>query len=139
MKFIHMADMHFDAPFTVLNTRSNLGEKRRLEQREVFKKIITYIKENNIEYLFIAGDFYEHNYIRKSTIEYVNDLFKQIPQTKKEITNVFEFITNLLKVDNIYIKCIEKCPEKKVHLVLFVNFILFIHGHFRYRFGFLIL
>ena len=40
-----MADMHFDSPFTVLNTRSNLGEKRRLEQREVFKKIIEYIKE----------------------------------------------------------------------------------------------
>ena len=30
MKFIHMADMHFDAPFTVLNIKNNLGEKRRL-------------------------------------------------------------------------------------------------------------
>ena len=54
MKFIHMADMHFDSPFTVLNTRSNLGEKRRLEQREVFKKIIEYIKENkNIKNIII--------------------------------------------------------------------------------------
>ena len=57
-----------------------------MEQREVFRKIINYIKENNIDYLFIAGDLYEHNYIRKSTIEYVNDLFKQIPQTKIFIT-----------------------------------------------------
>ena len=53
MKFIHMADMHFDSPFTVLNTRGNLGEKRRLEQREVFKKIIQYIKENQIEYFLL--------------------------------------------------------------------------------------
>ena len=82
MKFIHMADMHFDAPFTVLNTRSNLGEKRRLEQREVFKKVITYIKENNIEYLFIAGDLYEHEYIRETTIRYINSLFEEIPNTK---------------------------------------------------------
>ena len=86
MKFIHMADMHFDSPFTVLNTRGNLGEKRRLEQREVFKKIIQYIKENQIEYFFIAGDLYEHQYIRESTIQYINSLFKEISNTKIYIT-----------------------------------------------------
>ena len=86
MKFVHMADMHFDAPFTVLNTRSNLGEKRRLEQREALKKIITYIKENNIEYLFISGDLYEHEYIRETTIRYIGNLFKEIPNTKIYIT-----------------------------------------------------
>ena len=82
MKFIHMADMHFDIPFTVLNNRNKLGEKRRLEQREAFKKVINYIKENNIEYLFVAGDLYEHEYIRKTTIDYINNLFKEIPNTK---------------------------------------------------------
>ncbi len=86
MKFIHMADMHFDVPFTVLNNRNKLGEKRRLEQRETFKKIIEYIKENNIEYLFISGDLYEHEYIRQTTIEYINSLFKEIPNTKIYIT-----------------------------------------------------
>lgn len=82
MKFIHMADMHFDIPFTVLNNRNKLGEKRRLEQREALKRVIEYIKENNIEYLFIAGDLYEHEYIRKTTIEYINNLFKEISNTK---------------------------------------------------------
>ena len=86
MKFVHMADMHFDIPFTVLNNRNKLGEKRRLEQREAFKKIIEYIKENNIEYFFIAGDLYENEYIRKSTVEYINNLFKEIPNTKIYIT-----------------------------------------------------
>lgn len=86
MKFIHMADMHFDGPFTVLNNRNKLGEKRRLEQREAFKKVIDYIEENNIEYLFIAGDLYENEYIRKTTIEYINNLFKEIPNTKIYIT-----------------------------------------------------
>src|SRR5699024_8459443 len=74
--------MHFDAPFAVLNSRNKLGEKRRLEQREVFRKIIQYIKENNIEYLFIAGDIYENEYIRKTTADYINNLFKEIPNTK---------------------------------------------------------
>ncbi len=82
MKFLHIADMHFDTPFTNLSQKGNYGKIRRLDQRQVFNKIINYIKENEIEYLFIAGDLYEHNYIRKSTIEYINELFKKIPETK---------------------------------------------------------
>ena len=82
MRFIHMADLHLDAPFNLLNSKNDFGERRRLEQREALKKIINHIKENNIEYLFIAGDLYENEYIRKTTIEYVNNLFKEIPETK---------------------------------------------------------
>jgi DNA repair exonuclease SbcCD nuclease subunit len=82
MKFVHIADMHFDIPFTSLNSRENLGEKRRLEQRNAFKKIIEYIKQNKIEYFFIAGDLYEHEYVRKSTIDFIANLFKEIPNTK---------------------------------------------------------
>ena len=74
--------MHFDSPFVNLADKENLGEKRRLEQRKIFKKVIEYIKNNNIEYLFISGDLYEHKYIKKTTIEYINNLFKEIPNTK---------------------------------------------------------
>ena len=82
MKFVHIADMHFDSPFVNLSDKDNLGDLRRLEQRKVFKKVIEYIKENNIQYLFISGDLYEHKYVKKSTIEYINNLFKEIPNTK---------------------------------------------------------
>ena len=82
MKFVHIADIHFDAPFTTLSDKGNLGEKRRLEQRKILKKVIDYIKENNIEFLFISGDLYEQQYIRQSTIEYINNLFKEIENTK---------------------------------------------------------
>ncbi|MBO5348764.1 MAG: DNA repair exonuclease [Clostridia bacterium] len=85
MKFVHIADMHFDTSFTQLNN-SNLGTLRRLEQRKVLKKVIDYIKNNDVEYLFIAGDLYEHKYIRESTIEYINNLFKEIENTKIFIT-----------------------------------------------------
>lgn len=81
MKFIHIADVHFDIPFTTLEGRK-LSENRRLEQRNAFKKVIEYIKENDIPYLFICGDLYEQEYIRKSTIDYINKLFETIPMTK---------------------------------------------------------
>lgn len=86
MKFVHIADMHFDTPFTLLSDRANLGEVRRLDQRKAFKKMIEYIKENEIPYLFIAGDLYDHEYVRQSTIDFINECFKQIPNTLIFIT-----------------------------------------------------
>lgn len=82
MKFVHIADMHFDSPFTSLGRIEGLSDIRRLEQRKIFKKIIEYIQENKIECLFISGDLYENDYVKQSTIEYINNLFKTIPNTK---------------------------------------------------------
>lgn len=79
MKFVHIADLHLDTPF---KTIGNLGNKRRLDQRSVFRKIIDYIKENKVECLFIAGDLYEQEYTKETTIEYINSLFTEIKETK---------------------------------------------------------
>ena len=46
MKFVHIADMHFDKPFTVLESKG-LTEQRRLEQRNAFNKMIDYISMVN--------------------------------------------------------------------------------------------
>lgn len=82
MRFVHMADIHFDSPFTVLASKKELSNIRRLEQRETFREAIDYIKKEEIPFLFISGDLYEQEYIRESTIEYINNLFKKIPETK---------------------------------------------------------
>ena len=112
-----MADMHFDAPFTVLSNFEEMGELRRLEQRKAFKKIIDYIKNEHIKYLLISGDLYEHKYIRKTTIEYLNNLFQSIPETKIFITpgNHDPFLknsyyNNYTWSDNVYI--FNSKPEK---------------------------
>ena len=82
MRFVHIADVHLDIPFGTISQRASLGEERRIEQRNALKKVIEFIKENNIDYLFICGDLYEQEYIRESSIAFVNSLFKQIPNTK---------------------------------------------------------
>lgn len=86
MKFIHIADIHLDRPFINLSDRENLGDLKRIEQRKVFKEVIQYVKNNNIDCLFIAGDLYEQQYIKQSTIEYINNLFKEIENTEVFIT-----------------------------------------------------
>lgn len=133
MKFVHIADLHFDSPFTSLNRIDNLSNIRRLEQRESLKKVIEYIKENNINYLFISGDLYEHEYVKPSTIEYINNLFKEIENTKIFITpgnhdpylvnsyyskyswnsNVFIFDGNISKIE---------CEECDIYGVGFEDF-----------------
>ncbi len=119
-----MADMHFDIPFTTLS-KKGLGDKRRLEQREAFKKIIEYIQNNKIEYLFICGDFYEHEYVKQSTIEYINNKFKEIPNTKIYIVpgnhdpiiknsyyNTFNWNNNV----HIFKAEIEKASNQNIHI-----------------------
>lgn len=110
MEFVHIADMHLDAQFKMLSDKNGIGEQRRYDQRIILKKIINYIKENNIKYLFISGDLYEHQTIRKSTIEYINDLFKEINETQIFITpgNHDPFLknsyyNNFIWNDNVYI------------------------------------
>ena len=82
MKFVHIADLHLDSPFTILTEKMNIGEQRRIEQYIALKEVIEYIKEHAIDYLFISGDLYENGYIKKSTIEYMNSLFEEIQNTK---------------------------------------------------------
>ena len=82
MKFVHIADVHFDKPFTLLE-QNGLSERRRLEQREAFHNVITHCKENKVDALLIAGDLYEHEYVRKSSIEFINQCFQEIEETTR--------------------------------------------------------
>ena len=82
MRFVQIADLHLDTAFKLLSDRADFGDSRRLDQRKIFSKMIDYIKENRIPYLFICGDLYEHKSIRESSIVYINNLFNEIPDTK---------------------------------------------------------
>ena len=122
MKFVHIADVHLDVPFTTLEGRG-LSEKRRLEQREALKDVVEYIKNNNIPYLFICGDLYEQEYIRESTIDYINKLFETILDTKiyiipgnhdPFIKNSYYAKYNWAKNVKIFNGKIEKIEDKNV-------------------------
>ena len=79
MEFVTIADLHFDTPYmNFINSTNELRESRRDEQKKCFKQVINYIKENKIPYLFVAGDLFESQTVRKATVSYVKALFKEI-------------------------------------------------------------
>lgn len=82
VRFLHCADIHLDAPFTSLGSSSDKASTRRREVRETFGRIIDTAKNEKADLLLISGDLYEHGYVKKSTITYVNDRFREIPDVK---------------------------------------------------------
>lgn len=82
MKFIHMADLHFDTPLISLKNNRELIKKRRTEHRQVFRDVIQLAKKENIDFLFISGDMFEQKFVEKGTIEFIISSFQLIPNTK---------------------------------------------------------
>lgn len=86
MKFVHIADVHLDMPFTSLKNNKELVKRRRLEQKFAFKKVIDIVKEEGAEVLFIAGDLFEDKFVEDDTITYIITCLKEISSTKVYIT-----------------------------------------------------
>lgn len=86
MKFVHIADVHLDMPFTSLKNNKELVKRRRLEQKFIFRKAIDLVKEEGADVLFIAGDLFEDKFVEDDTITYVISCLKEIKNTKVYIT-----------------------------------------------------
>ena len=48
MKFIHIADVHFDMPMISLKGNREYIKKRRIEQKKAFRDVIQLAKKENI-------------------------------------------------------------------------------------------
>ena len=86
MKFVHIADIHFDTNFDNFKNKNDYKIKRRDEQIQAFKNVIQFVKNNDVEFLFISGDLFEQEHVRVDTIEFVIGEMKKIPDTKVFIT-----------------------------------------------------
>ena len=69
MKFIHIADVHFDMPMISLKGKKDFIKKRRLEQKQAFREVLQFAKKEEIDCLFISGDLFEQKYVEKNTLE----------------------------------------------------------------------
>ena len=79
MKFIHIADIHFDMPMISLKGNRDFIKKRRIEQKQAFRDVIQLAKKEKVDCLFISGDLFEQKFVEKNTIEYIISNFQLIP------------------------------------------------------------
>jgi len=82
ISFFHCGDIHLDIPFTSLSKKLGLSRKRREDIKESFNKLINIAKIESPDFLFIAGDLYEHEYSNIKTIKWLNNKFSEIEKTK---------------------------------------------------------
>ncbi|HHW31249.1 MAG TPA: DNA repair exonuclease [Clostridiaceae bacterium] len=82
IKLLHCADIHLAAPFTSMGISEGKSSIRRQDLKETFQKIVNLAGCENVDLLLICGDLYEHGYINKSLIEFINYSFSKIQKTK---------------------------------------------------------
>jgi exonuclease SbcD len=76
IKLLHCADLHLGAELSSVGARA---KQRREEILFTFYRIVTICKEENIDLLLIAGDFFEGSDIDKNTVNSVKEALAGIP------------------------------------------------------------
>lgn len=80
--WIHTADLHLDAPLKGWRGTTAEAGLRLEDYRATFERIVQLCQKKQVTFLFIAGDFLEHGYVQPSTVAWVQEQLRRIPETK---------------------------------------------------------
>lgn len=110
IKFIHTSDIHLGKKIDIKNFSLKERKKRRQELWDAFDEIIKTAKEKSTQYLFIAGDLTDGEYIKYEDLNKISAKFNSIPETNiimvcgqndpYNINNMYEYIE---WPDNVYL------------------------------------
>ena len=80
VKIVHTADLHFDTPFNEVDEKQRSINKEEL--KEVFKNIINFCKEKQVDILLLAGDIFDNLTLNRETIYFLENVFNYIKETR---------------------------------------------------------
>lgn len=104
VKIVHTADLHFDTPFNEVDDKQRAINKEEL--KEVFKNIINFCKEKQVDILLLAGDIFDNLTLSRETIHFIENVFNDIKETR-----VFISPGNHDPYNNKSFYKLIKCPE----------------------------
>lgn len=78
VKIVHCADLHFDTPFTGMDSVQK-AEIRREELRQVFGRIVALAAEEKADALIICGDLFDHAAVSAYTLRFLREKLASIP------------------------------------------------------------
>ena len=79
-KIIHTADVHLDAPFSLLDVQK--AQMRKNELRETFASIVLLAKSEKADLVLIAGDLFDSGFVTKETMALLVSLFSSAPECR---------------------------------------------------------
>lgn len=80
VKIVHTADLHFDTPFNEVDDKQRAINKEEL--KEVFKNIINFCKEKQVDILLLAGDIFDNLTLNRETMYFLENVFNNIKETR---------------------------------------------------------
>ena len=82
-KFIHIADVHFDAPLTSKNEQ--LAQEMKMGQRNAFTNAINRCIAESVDALIIAGDLFDNDSVSLQTEKFLWDQFERLNKEKIKV------------------------------------------------------
>ncbi len=79
LKFIHCGDLHLDAGFVSSGFSEVEAKVRRQELKNAFARIIDEVIGRSVDIFLVSGDFFEHEYVSKHTIDFIVKQLYRIP------------------------------------------------------------
>ncbi len=73
IKFIHTGDLHLGLQFSNVSFDVQRANERRLELWNTFNRIVDKAIEDEVDFLFIAGDLYEERYFTLADMKRIRD------------------------------------------------------------------
>ncbi|MBR6594361.1 MAG: DNA repair exonuclease [Clostridia bacterium] len=80
VRIFHIADVHFDTPFSALTAEEAASCKNSL--RSAFSKAVLAAKNRGVELFFIAGDLFDSRFVSPDTLEFVRDKIASFPSCR---------------------------------------------------------
>ena len=85
MKLLHIADVHLDRVFRGAETRHD-ADRRRAELRDALTRALQVGRDQGVEAVCIAGDTYEHDFVREDTVEFLRSLLVRRARARADHT-----------------------------------------------------
>lgn len=80
-RFVHTGDIHLGLKFENLKFKTEDSLNRKMEIWNSFEKLVGYVIENKVEFLFIVGDLFENKYFSSRDIKRLKDILSRATST----------------------------------------------------------
>ncbi len=81
-RILHFSDLHLDASFAASSLPTAVGSWRRIDLKATLERILTLVRERQVDAATIASDLYEQDYDLPDTADLLKQHFADLTPIK---------------------------------------------------------